>query len=463
MLNLTSRAELAPPRINPAAVRSYDLRGVVGRELGPDDAHALGLAFATAVRAQRLRSVAVARDGRESSPLLEDALVAGLVSGGVRACRIGLGPTPMLYFAVHACGFDGGIMVTGSHNPRDENGFKVLLGAEPVYGAALRKLVNLEPRPRPGGVAAERSVSGAYLQSLAHLARATRPFKVVWDCGSGAVGAVIEELTQSIPGTHILLNERVDGRFPAHHPDPAVAANLRELQAAVVSQQADLGIAFDGDGDRIGVVDGSGTIVWADQLLLLLAAEMLERQPGAPIVADVKSSRVLFDGIRRLGGRPVMAPSGYVLVRAAMLDAAAPLAGEMSGHIMFADAWHGSDDALYVAMRLLQALSRCGVSLAEFRQALPRTVATPELRIPCLPSRKHAVIREVALRLKASGAHLDTTDGMRVTNEDGWWLLRASGTESKLTARCEARDEQGLARLRNMLARQLRASGIELP
>jgi phosphomannomutase len=463
MFNLSARAKPVPSRINPAAVRSYDLRGVVGRELGPNDAHALGLAFATAARAQRLRSIAVGRDGRDSSPALEEALVAGLVAGGVRACRIGLGPTPMLYFAVHACGFDGGIMVTGSHNPRDENGFKLLLGAEPVYGAALRKLVNVEPRPRPNGVAAERSVSGAYLRSLAHLARGARPFKVVWDCGSGAVGAVIEELTQLLPGTHILLNERVDGRFPAHHPDPAVAANLHELQTTVVAQQADLGIAFDGDGDRIGVVDATGTIVWADQLLLLLAAEVLERQPGAAIVADVKSSHVLFEGIRRLGGRAVMAPSGYVLVRAAMLDAGAPLAGEMSGHIMFANAWHGSDDALYVAMRLLHALSQCGVSLAEFRRALPRTMATPELRIACPPTRKQAIVREVAARLRATGAQIDTTDGMRVTSKDGWWLLRASGTESKLTARCEARDEEGLTRLRSMLARQLRASGIELP
>jgi phosphomannomutase len=451
------------PRINPAAVRSYDLRGVVGRELGPNDAHALGLAFATAARAQRLRSVAVGRDGRESSPLLEEALVAGLVAGGLRARRIGLGPTPMLYFAVHACGFDGGIMVTGSHNPRDENGFKLLLGAEPVYGAALRKLVSLEPRRQAGGAEGECSVTGAYLQSLAHLARAAKPFKVVWDCGSGALGAVIEELTQMLPGRHVLLNARVDGRFPAHHPDPSIAANLRELQAAVVAHGADLGIAFDGDGDRIGVVDETGAIVLADQLLLLLAADALERQPGAAIVADVKSSRVLFEGIRRLGGRAVMAPSGYVLVRAAMLAAAAPLAGEMSGHIMFAGAWHGSDDALYVAMRLLQALTRFGASLAEFRRALLRTIATPELRIACPAVRKHAVIREVALRVKASGAQIDTTDGVRVTNKDGWWLLRASGTESKLTARCEAGDEDSLARLRSMLIRQLRASGIDLP
>jgi phosphomannomutase len=450
------------PRINPAAVRAYDLRGVVGRELGPDDAEALGLAFATRARASGCRAIAVGRDGRDSSPELEQALIAGLVSGGARVCRIGLGPTPLLYFAVHACGFGGGIMVTGSHNPRNENGFKLLLGGGPVYGAALQRLVNSTARPTSGGVLSERSVTGAYLRSLAHLAREAKPFKVVWDCGNGAVGAVIEDLTQSLPGTHVLLNQRVDGSFPAHHPDPAVAANMRELQDAVVKHGADLGIAFDGDGDRIGVVDETGTIIWPDQLLLLLAADALERQPGATIVADVKSSRVLFEGIARLGGRAVMAPSGYVLVRAAMLREAAPLAGEMSGHLMYAEAWHGADDALYVAMHLLAALSRCNVTLAQFRGSLPRTVSTPELRIRCVAERKHAIVREVAARVAASGARLDPTDGIRVTTRDGWWLLRASGTESKLTARCEALNEDCLDRLQRELGSQLRESGVDV-
>ena len=455
------KTRLPLARINPAAVRAYDVRGVVGRELGPDDARALGLAYATVARAQRRRSIAIARDGRDSSPALQEALVAGLVAGGMRVCRIGLGPTPLLYFAVHACGFDGGIMVTGSHNARNENGFKLLLGPEPVYGAALRRLVAVSPRRARGGSERERSVTGAYLASLAHLARGARDFHVVWDCGNGAVGAVIEELTQGLPGTHTLLNQKVDGRFPAHHPDPAVAENLKELQQVVLSQGADLGIAFDGDGDRIGLVDESGSIIWPDQLLLLLAGEELHRHPGATIVADVKSSRVLFEGIERLGGRAVMAPSGYVLVRAAMLGAGAPLAGEMSGHVLFAEAWHGADDALYVAMCVLRALTRTGSSLAEFRRHLPETVSTPELRIRCPDTRKQAVVSEIAARLAASGACVNNTDGVRVTTKQGWWLLRASGTESKLTVRCEAADDAGLRSVRDELLAQLRQSGVE--
>jgi phosphomannomutase len=283
---------------------------------------------------------------------------------------------------------------------------------------------------------------------------------VVWDCGNGAVGAVIGALTQRLPGRHTLLNAVVDGCFPAHHPDPSVPENLRQLQASVLAERADVGIAFDGDGDRIGVVDSSGAIVWPDQLLLLLACELLDSRSGVSVVADVKSSRVLFDEVARRGGRPVMAPSGYVRVRAAMLREKAPLAGEMSGHLFFADCWHATDDALFVAMRLLLALGRR--ELAEFRQSLPIYAATPELRLPCPEHRKEQVISEVSARLRAcDDVRVDMTDGLRVTTEDGWWLLRASGTEPKLTARCEAADAQGLERLQRALRGHLARSGIE--
>jgi phosphomannomutase len=258
----------------------------------------------------------------------------------------------------------------------------------------------------------------------------------------------------------VLLNAEVDGTFPAHHPDPAVAENLRQLQATVVAERANLGIAFDGDGDRIGVVDETGAIIWPDQLLLVLAEDRLRVTPGLTVVGDVKSSRVLFERIAQRGGRALMAPSGYVLVRAAMLAAGAPLAGEMSGHIIFAEAWHGSDDALFAALRVLAALTRRRETLAEFRRALPIAVSTPEMRLPCADSRKHDVVREVSERLRVSGATVDTTDGIRVTRPEGWWLLRASGTEAKLTARCEAADESGLTHLRDELDRQLALSGV---
>ena len=323
-------------RINPEAVRSYDLRGVVGRQLDVGDARQLGLAYATWVRARGLRRIAVGRDGRESSPDLERALIEGLVAGGVLVHRIGLGPTPQLHFALEAYGLDGGITVTGSHNPPEENGFKLVIGTEPVHGEMFRALVTTSASTAAGGAALEFPVSQAYLTRLQAQVRAGRP-TVVWDCGNGAVGALIKPLTQGLPGRHILLNAKVDGRFPAHHPDPSIAANLRELCETVRAHQADLGIAFDGDGDRLGVVDESGAIVWPDQVLLLLAGEVLRAAPGACIVGDVKSSRVLFEEVARLGGRPEMVPSGYVRVREAMRRERAPLAGEMSGHLFFAE------------------------------------------------------------------------------------------------------------------------------
>jgi phosphomannomutase len=464
--------ELQPPRyvghhvgtmsahINPAIIRAYDLRGTVGRQLGLDDARELGLAYATRARRDHRWRIVVGRDGRLSSPDLENALIGGLVAGGMHVHRIGLGPTPQLYFAVHTFGFHGGIMVTGSHNPRDENGFKLLLGSDPVHGTALRELVQTRPSCLLGGAVSEFPVLDAYATRLSLEAR-MQPMTVVWDCGNGAVGAVLRRLTAALPGRHFLLNSRVDGSFPAHHPDPSVPENLRELRSVVVAHHADLGIAFDGDGDRIGLVDGTGAIIWPDQVLLLLASSVLVRKPGATIVGDVKSSRVLFEGIARLRGRPVMAPSGYVLVREAMLRERAPLAGEMSGHILFADCWNGTDDALYVAIQALNALSRLEGGLTAFRRSLPTTAATPELRFPCPEDRKATVVQEVAARLAAAGACVDTTDGVRVTTADGWWLLRASGTEPKLTVRCEAGDEVGLEKLRSELTRQLRQSGIE--
>ncbi len=456
----------AAPSVNPEVIRSYDIRGVVGEQLTTDDAYAVGLAYACAAAARGKSQIAVCRDGRLSSEELERALLEGLLDGGACVRPLGMGPTPQMYFSVHAAALDGGVMVTGSHNPSDQNGFKLFLEGGPVFGAALRSLLGTPPAYRPGGEVRPLRIRGTssaegYTRALGAVGARAPALHVVWDCGNGAVGAVIGALTASLPGRHTLLNATVDGSFPAHHPDPAVPENLRELQSAVRTRHADLGVAFDGDGDRIGVVDSTGNIVWPDQLLLFLAAEMLRAHQGTTIVADVKSSRVVFDEVRRLGGRAVMAPSGYVIVRAAMLREGARLAGEMSGHIVYADCWHATDDALYVAMRLLVALGTAGISLADFRSALPRMCATPEIRLPCPDSRKAGVVREIATRLAIAGAEVDATDGLRVTSGGGWWLLRASGTEPKLTARCEAPDAASLERLRGELLRQLRQSGIE--
>jgi phosphomannomutase len=449
-------------RIRPEAIRAYDIRGHAGRDIDRGGAYALGLAYAAAARQAGVARIGVARDGRLSSPTLEQALVWGLMDGGLRVERLGLGPTPMLGFAARELGLGGAIMVTASHNPPAENGFKILLGDRRVHGAELKALVG-GPCERGVCGSARRlsSMMDSYVDELVRTAEGMSPLKVAWDCGHGATGPVVERLAQALPGRHILLNTEVDGRFPAHHPDPAVADNLSQLAEAVTAQGCDLGVAFDGDGDRLGVVDGQGRILWADQLLLLLARDLLARKPGAGVVADVKCSKVLFDGVAQAGGRCALSPSGYVHVRETMLEEGALLGGELSGHIFFADGWGGVDDAIYAALQTFLAISRLHGGLAAFRDSLPPSFATPELRIACPEERKPQVVEEVAGRMAGEGARFDPRLGLRIESPDGWWLLRASGTEPKLTARCESIHPDGLERLRAELKRQLSLSGIE--
>ncbi|MFL5296899.1 MAG: phosphomannomutase/phosphoglucomutase [Phenylobacterium sp.] len=446
--------------ISAAAVRANDIRGVAGRQVTTAGAYSLGLSYADLARAQGLSRVAVGRDGRLSSPRLETALVAGLVEGGLRVARVGLCPTPMLSFAAATLGLDGAVMVTASHNPPRENGMKLLLGDERIHGEALAALVQRRGRAAAGGQARTAGVMGAYIESLAAAAAGVRPMRVAWDCGNGATGPAVRALTARLAGAHVLLNDAVDGSFPNHHPDPAVAANLEQLGSAVRNDGCELGIAFDGDGDRIGVVDETGTPLPSDLLLLYLAVDLLRGRPGAGVVGDVKCSQLLFDGVRDLGGRPVIAPSGYVLIRQAMRRERAELAGELSGHMFFADRLNGVDDALYAAVRTLAALSRTGESLAAFRARLPAALATPELRIAC-PSAER-IVRETAARA-APGAPFDPAMGLRKTTPDGWWLLRASGTEPKITCRCEATTPERLRALQRTVARELVASGLEAP
>ncbi|HEY1300702.1 MAG TPA: phosphomannomutase/phosphoglucomutase, partial [Stellaceae bacterium] len=371
------------------------------------------------------------------------------------------------YFAAATLGVDGGIMVTGSHNPPEYNGFKLVQQGRTLYGAAIAALgetaQRLRPAQSPRGRVEECAIRADYVARLLRDFDGERSLKVAWDPGNGATGKVVEELTEQLPGRHVLLNETIDGTFPAHHPDPTVAENLVQLQRAVTSGGCDLGIAFDGDGDRIGVVDAQGRILWGDQLMILLARDVLAHHPGAPIIADVKSSQVLFDEIARLGGRPLMSASGHSLIKAKLAETAAPLAGEMSGHIFFADRYYGFDDAVYVAVRLLAILARAKQSLAEMHDRLPHVVNTPELRFPCADSRKFSVVDEVRDRLRGAGAEITDIDGVRVRTADGWWLLRASNTQDVLVARAESATEAGLGRLKSELAAQLAASGVALP
>jgi phosphomannomutase len=286
---------------------------------------------------------------------------------------------------------------------------------------------------------------------------------VAWDAGNGATGEALKLLTARLPGRHLLLNEVIDGRFPAHHPDPTEAKNLTQLQDAVRREGCDLGIAFDGDGDRIGVIDGEGRILWGDQFMVFLAGDVIRSRPGATIIADVKASQVLFDEVARLGGTPLMWRTGHSLIKTKMAEVGAPLAGEMSGHIFYADRYYGYDDALYAAVRLLGIVARSDESLARMRDRLPTVVNTPELRFPCSETRKFAVIEEVRDRLRKAGADMSDIDGVRVRTPDGWWLLRASNTQDVLVARAEAKDEAGLDRLKALLTEQLSASGLAPP
>ena len=454
-------------RFDPTILREYDIRGVVGKTLSSADAQAIGRAYAVALGEAGGGRVAVGYDGRLTSPELEAALVDGLVTEGAEVVRIGRGPTPMLYYGAATLGVDGGVMVTGSHNPPDHNGFKFVFQGKPFYGAAIRRLGEIAlaldaPQQRRGRFT-DLAIRNDYVARLARDYDGARPLTVAWDAGNGATGEVMQELTARLPGRHILLNETIDGTFPTHHPDPTIPENLVQLQQAVAREQCALGVAFDGDGDRIGVVDGRGRILWGDQLMVVLARDVLARHPGAPIIAAVKASPVLFDEIARMGGRPVMAATGHSLIKAKLAETRAPLAGEMSGHIFFADGYYGFDDAVYVAVRLLGVLSRSPESLAELGDRLPAVVNTPELRFPCDETRKFEVVHEVRERLRKAQAEMTDIDGVRVRTADGWWLLRASNTQAVLVARAESTTKDGLARLKAVLAAELAASGVTLP
>ncbi|HEX2940585.1 MAG TPA: phosphomannomutase/phosphoglucomutase [Rhodopila sp.] len=453
---------------DPTVLREYDIRGIIGRTLHAADAFAIGRVFGSIVAENGGSRVAVGYDGRLTSPELEQALINGLKASGMQVLRIGRGPTPMLYFTATTLQTDGAVMVTGSHNPPDYNGFKMMLGRKAFFGEQIRLLGE---RAAAGRVVAEAAgtdetvsiVEDYVSRLLADWDGGDRMLKVVWDNGNGAAGEVLQKLVASLPGEHFVLNGEIDGRFPAHHPDPTVPANLEQLIKAVRERKADVGVAFDGDADRIGLVDDKGEILFGDQLMIVFARDVLKDHPGATIIADVKASQVLYDEIAKAGGNPLMWKTGHSLIKAKMAEIGSPLAGEMSGHIFFADHWYGFDDALYGAVRALGIVARMDGKLSAVREALPHVINTPEVRFDCDDQRKFAVIEEVAARLRAEGAKVSEIDGVRVQTADGWWLLRASNTQAVLVARCEAADPAGLERLKATVVKQLSASGLPAP
>tara|TARA_R110002073_G_scaffold2695_2_gene17438 strand:+ start:681 stop:2066 length:1386 start_codon:yes stop_codon:yes gene_type:complete len=452
---------------NPSILREYDIRGTVGDTLGAADLFAIGRTFGTLLIRAGGKSAATGYDGRLSSPELEAALADGLRAAGVDVKRIGLGPTPMLYFATYHLGTDAGLMVTGSHNPPEFNGVKMVMQGRSFFGADIQKLGEMSAQgdvATGSGDEARIDVMDAYVARLLQDFDGAKPLTVAWDAGNGAAGEALVKMVAGLPGRHILLNETIDGTFPAHHPDPTVEKNLAQLKDAVTANGCDLGIAFDGDGDRIGIVDGRGRVLWGDQLLAILARDVLAAHPGATIIADVKTSTVFFEEIERLGGRPMMWKTGHSHIKSKMAEIGAPLAGEMSAHIFFKDRYYGYDDALYAAIRLLNVLNGTEASLGDLLDAMPKTVSTPEIRFDCADDRKFQVVEEVRARLATeTGIDVHGMDGVRVQSADGWWLLRASNTQPVLVARCEAADAGGLARLKAALAGQLAQSDVTAP
>ena len=442
---------------HPSLLREYDMRGIVGKTLGKEDAYALGRSFGTIVRRGGGSAVALGYDGRLSSPMLESAVADGLTASGIDVLRIGIGPTPMLYYAEATLEVDGGIQITGSHNPADHNGFKLVLAHEAFFGPDITQL---------GAMAAagdweEGSGSCSTIDIIdSYVARLMKGFdgtawRIGWDAGNGAAGPVVDKLVKLLPGEHHTLFTEIDGNFPHHHPDPTIEENLDDLRKLVLANKLHFGLAFDGDGDRIGVVDGQGRTIWGDQLLALFAGAVLQDRPGATIVADVKCSQLLFDRVAQLGGTPLMWKTGHSHIKTKMREVGSPLGGEMTGHIVFADDYYGFDDGLYAAVRLIRMASRSGRTITALHDDLPQLINTPELRFPVAEDRKFTIISDIVGQLRAEGAVMTDIDGARVMRKEGWWLLRASNTQAELVARIESSDSSGLEALRAELFRYL--------
>ena len=446
--------------------RQYDVRGLVDAELTPAFARALGRAFASAAweRLGRAPVLAVGRDNRPSGPALAAGIRRGIADAGGTAIDVGELPTPALYFSVHHLKTDGGLQVTGSHNPPEFNGFKMVLAGEAVHGEAILALHDvISAESWRTGQGSERAVGGildAYRQAIIARHALARPVRVVVDCGNGVASLIAVSTLEGLGAVVTPIFCDSDGRFPNHHPDPTVPENLVDLQAAVARTGAELGIAFDGDGDRIGAVDEHGTIVWGDQLLIVLGRDAVRRfGQGVPIIFDVKCSELLPQALEKAGARPIMWMTGHSLIKAKMKEMHAPLAGEMSGHMFFGGDWFGFDDALFAAARLLEIVAAAPGGLARLLADLPQTFATPELRVECPEETKFGVVAQAAAHF-ASRYRVNTIDGVRIAFPDGWGLIRASNTQPVLVLRFEATSQDALTRYRDEVTRWLAEQGV---
>lgn len=458
--------------INSEVIREYDIRGIYGETLTEKDGYLIGRSFGTYEGLKPGSTVNVCRDGRLSSPSLLSSLVMGLQDSGINVTNIGIGPSPMLYYSTFISNFgeaDAGIMVTGSHNPSNYNGFKFILNKKPFFGEHIKKLHKISANytapniiPQANNLNAGSDFFYHYVDMLSNVCKKPCDLKIAWDPGNGAAGDVISELCKKIPGKHIVINAKIDGTFPSHHPDPTVVANLEEIMEVVKKENCDIGIAFDGDGDRIGVIDDKCRVIWGDQLLTILAEEILQRHPGAPIIADVKASMVFFEQIKKYGGQPIMWKTGHSNIKQHMKDIGAPLAGEMSGHIFIGDQYYGYDDAAYTAVRLISLLNNKKCKLSEIIDKLPLTYSTPEIRIECSEKQKFSIVEELKKHFHNSHIKFNNIDGIRYDFKNGWGLLRASNTQAVLVCRFEALRQEDVETQIEFMRKLLKAHNVDL-
>lgn len=452
-------------------LRAYDIRGIVGETLHPHDAYMIGLGFAAILRRDGGKQVAIGRDGRISSPELSDHLKRGLVDGGMSVTDIGTGPTPKLYFADLMLEADGSIQVTGSHNPPHHNGFKMVKAHKPFFGddiLGLGKMVSDGVAPAIGGNASERDIQADYISAMMTAAgdlSGLDDMTVVWDCGNGAAGPSCLDVTAGLSGKHHVMFPEIDGTFPNHHPDPVDPETLGLLRDAVAEHNAVMGIGFDGDGDRIGIIDAKGRQVPGDLLTAYLARHALRKDDNADVIFDVKSSMAALDAVAAMGGNPSLWKTGHSHMKMKLKESGAPIAGEMSGHIFIADGYFGFDDALFAALAVLREFKESGESITSFIDSLPEVYATPELRIHCDDTIKFDIVDKVVADVKAQPDNdiidIADMDGIRVTGQLGWWLIRASNTGAELVARAEGRDQAARDVLKERIRTRLASAGLD--
>lgn len=450
--------------MNPNIFREYDIRGIYPNELNRESAYTLGRALGTYYIERGAKKVTLGKDARLSSPELHQGMMEGLLYTGVDVIDLGVVPTPLVYFSLYHLNVDGGLQVTGSHNPPEYNGFKICLGKSSIFGDEIQKIRQIVEKGdflKGNGRSEEYDIIAPYHQYVLENVKLTgKKIKVAVDAGNGTAGTVAPRLYKALGAKVLNLFCELDGEFPAHHPDPTVPENLRCLRETVLVSKSDLGIAFDGDADRIGVIGPDGEIVWGDQLLIIFSRELLKRYPGGKIIGEVKCSQTLYDDVAKNGGVPIMWKTGHSLIKDKLKKEGALLAGEMSGHIFFGERYFGYDDAIYSGARLLEILSNTGKSIPELLEGVPRTVNTPEIRVECPDDLKFKVIGELIEEFKRSYQVVDV-DGARVLFPEGWGLVRASNTQPVLVLRFESKTEEGLVKIKELFREKLSRYGIK--